>query len=275
MKSELTRQDDGTLILNVAIPWEKVKVMKEGVLEQAAKSANMPGFRKGKAPKKMVEDNADQARIREEILRSLLPEAYMKAVEEHDLKPILNPKVQVEKVDDNEDWTFTATTCEMPKIDLKDYKKKVKDITAKSKIAVPGKEEQKVNIDEIMKTLGENVEVSIPHILIDQEVDRQLSQTLEEIKRLGLSLDQYMASTNKTPETLRSEFEQKAIMDMKMEFALQHIAEEEKITVEEKEIEAAIANAKDPREKEHLTQNKYLLASILRQQKTVDFLRNL
>ena len=177
MKSTLERKHDGTLTLSVSIPWEKIKTTKEKVLDQAAQSAKMPGFRQGKAPKKLVEENVHHAKIREEVLKELLPNAYIEAVEEHKLKPILNPKVHVEKVDENEDWTFTATTCEMPTVELKDYKKKIKDITAKSKILVPGKEEsQGPDMDSIMKTLGDTVEVVIPQILVDQEVDRLLSQ---------------------------------------------------------------------------------------------------
>ena len=60
-----------------------------------------------------------------------------------------------------------------------------------------------------------------------------------------------------------------------MEFALQKIATEEGITVEEKEVEEAIQKAKDEKERKHLETNRYLLASILRQQKTLDFLKNL
>ena len=59
------------------------------------------------------------------------------------------------------------------------------------------------------------------------------------------------------------------------ESAPAEIAESEKITVEEKEIEEAIQKAKSEEEKKHLEGNKYLLAAILRQQKTLDFLKNL
>lgn len=277
MKSTLDRKDDGTLTLTVSIPWNKIKSTRDVVLEQAAQSAKMPGFRKGKAPKKLVEENVDEAKIREEVLKNLLPSAYVEAVEEHKLKPILNPQVHVEKVDEGEDWTFTATTCEMPKVTLKEgYKKQIKDVTAKSKIIKPGeKETQNPDMNEIMKILSENVEVTIPRILVDQEVDRLLSQTLDEIKRLGLTLDQYMASTQKSPEQLREDFAEKAKNDMKMEFALQEVAESEKITVDNSDIDETINAAKSPEEKANLERNKYMLANILRQQKTLDFLRNL
>jgi trigger factor len=126
-----------------------------------------------------------------------------------------------------------------------------------------------------VKALLESVTAEIPAILIENETDRLLSQTLDDVKKLGMTLDQYLASTGKKPEDLRNEYRKKADQDIKLEFALLKIAEEEKIAVEEKEIEEAIKAAKSDDEKKNLETNKYLLANILRQQKTLDFLKNL
>lgn len=275
MNSTLARLEDGTVQLTVTIPWDVVEKKRKEVIEQTATTAKMPGFRPGKAPKKLVEENVDEQKIQEEVLKELLPQAYIESVQEHDLKPIVNPKVHVQKISPKEAWVFSAETCEMPEINLGSYKEKIKDLTAKSKIAVPGKEVQEVTLDEIAKVLLETVEINIPKMLVDFEVDRLLSQTLDEIKKLGLNLDQYLASTGKNPEDLRKDYETKALNDIKIEFALQKVAESENISVEEKEIEEAIQKAKDETERNHLESNRYLLASILRQQKTLDFLRNL
>lgn len=286
MASTLEKLEDGTLKLKVTIPSASVVKAKEEVLEETTKKADVAGFRKGKAPKKLVEDKIDPERLHEDVLKKILPLAYVEAVKEHNLKPIINPKIHVEKLGDpsppaggsgqgGEDWVFFAETCEMPEVILEDYKKKVKEVTAKSKIIIPGKEKEEVSFDAIMKALLESVKVSIPRLLTEHEADRLLSQTLDEIKRLGLTLDQYLASTNKTPEQLRTEYQAKANSDMTIEFALQKVAETEKIAVEEKEIEEAIQKAKTPEEKQHLEANRYLLAGIIRQQKTLDFLKNL
>ncbi|HUD09545.1 MAG TPA: trigger factor [Patescibacteria group bacterium] len=275
MKSILAKQDDGTIQLTITIPWGVVKKAKEEALEAYLASAQLPGFRKGKAPKKLVEKNINQDHLREETLRKLLPEGYVEALKEHALKPILNPKIHVEKLEDDKDWTFTAFTAEAPEIILGDYKDAVKKVTAKSKIIVPGKEPTQANFEDISKAILETATVKIPKIIIDQEVDRLLAQTLDEVKRLGLTLDQYLASTGRNTEALRQEYEKKAENDIKLEFLLQKIAEAEKITVEEKEIDEAITQAKTDAEKQNLQNNRYLLASIIRQQKTLDFLRQL
>lgn len=274
--STLKKEADGTITLSISIPKAAIEKTKEEVVEQTITSSTLPGFRKGKAPRKMVEESISVEKLNEEILKKLLPDSYIAAVQEHKLRPIINPKIHVDSVTPGEDWTYTALTCEVPEINLGKYKDAIGKVTAKSKIALPGQEEKKEpNFDEIMKALTESVKVEIPSVLVEQEVDRLLSQMLQEIKTLGLTLDQYLASTKKTPEDLRNDYRTKAEQDIKIEFTLQQIADTEKITVEEKEIEEAIAKATTPEERQNLQSNRYLLTSIIRQQKTLDFLKTL
>ncbi|PIR80077.1 MAG: hypothetical protein COU25_02075 [Candidatus Levybacteria bacterium CG10_big_fil_rev_8_21_14_0_10_35_13] len=273
--SALKKNEDGTLDITVTIPWSLIEKTKEEILEEHTKDASAPGFRKGKVPKKIVEQNLTADHLREDILRKILPVAYSEAIKEQKINPIISPRIHVEKPEDTKDWQFSAETCEMPKISLGNYKDEVKKITAKSKIAVPGKEPAQVSFEEITKALLQSTSLSIPKVVLDQEVEKLLSQTLDEIKKLGLTLDQYLASTKRTTESLRQEYLKKAEADTKLEFILSEIAKTENIQVEEKEIEEAIQAAKTETEKENLSQNRYLLASIIRQQKTLDFIRNL
>lgn len=274
-KSILTKQEDGSIQLEIAIPKEKVLKTQEEVVQSLAQQATVAGFRKGKAPQKLATDKVNDGQVQEEVLKKLLPEAYIGAIQEHNLHPIMNPKIHVDKLDGGEDWKFTAITTETPEVQLGNYKEKVKEVTAKSKIAIPGKESKEASFDEIMQVLVEDITIKIPGVLIEQEVDRLLSQLLDDVKRLGLTLDQYLASTKRTVDDIRQEYAKRAEGDIKMELILQKIAETEHITVDEKEVDEAIEKSKDPKEREQLTGNKYLLASILRQQKTLDFLKNL
>lgn len=275
MNSTISKQTDGTITLTITIPASEIKKEREEIVEDAVKNADLPGFRKGKAPKELVEQNLDKEKAREEILKKLLPKHYIQAVTDHKLKPAINPKIHVTSIDEGEDWRFTAITCETPQITLGDYQKAVKDVTAKSKIVIPGRQPQPAKFEDIVQALLKSCLATIPKILTESEADKLLAQTLDEIKRLGLTLDQYLASTNKTPQTLRAEYQLKAEADIKLEAILQSIAQKEKITVSDTEIDEAIKKAKDDNERTHLEQNRYLLAAILRQQKTLDFIRNL
>ena len=274
-KERMVKDADGTITFNLSIPQEDIKKTWEEEVIAAVNKATLPGFREGKAPREIVEPRLDTEKIREEVLKKLLPKYYVDAVNEFSLKPIINPKVHVERIDDGTDWEFHAITCEMPEVKLNDYKEKVKEITAKSKIIIPGKEEQQPDFDAIMKAILEAVTLTVPAVLVEGEVERLLSQLLNEVKSLGLSLEQYLGSAKKTPEELQKENTEKATNDIEFEFVLQKIADEEKLTVTPQEVQEAMAKAKDDVERKQLEGNVYLLANILRQQKTLDFLRNL
>ncbi|MCL5438788.1 MAG: hypothetical protein M1268_02260 [Patescibacteria group bacterium] len=290
MISAIEKLQDGTIKLTLTIPFSDVTKTKEEVIGLFVAESELPGFRKGKAPKKLVEEKIDQEKVREEILKRLLPKAYSEAVKDHNLRPIINPQIHIHQIEESKDWIFVALTCEAPEINLGNYKDEIKKLTAKSKIIVPDREpfdklrarpfdkaqgKQEVNFDEIVKELLTNATVKIPKIIVDQETDRLLAQTLDEVKKLGLTLEQYLSSTQRTPQDLRAEYVKKAEDDIKLEFVLQKVAQDEKISVSEKEIDEAIQKAKDENERKNLEANRYLLASILRQQKTLDFLRNL
>lgn len=273
--ADLERTPDHSIELRIRIPWEKIKIEKAKVLEEMAKTVNVPGFRKGKVPVKLAEERIDKNKVNDEILRHLLPISYSEAVKEHGIKPVVDPSIHLESaLEDEKDWEVHAITCEYPEINLGDYKSEIKKITAKSKIEVPGKETEEPKLDDIITALLSSAEATIPGILIQRESDRLISQMLDEIKKLGMTLDQYLKSTGKTPEAVREEYASKAQTDLKLEFTLAKVAETEKITVEEVDIQKAIDSAK-PEEKASLEKNKYLLASILRQQKTLDFLKSL
>jgi FKBP-type peptidyl-prolyl cis-trans isomerase (trigger factor) len=273
--SQIKRDPDGTITLTITIPADAVTKAWGSEVENATKNATVQGFRKGKAPAKIVEGNLDQEKVREDVLRKLLPQHYMDAVKEHSLNPIVTPKIHVQKMEQGSAWEFTATTAEAPEVKLNNYKDAVKTVTAKSKIIIPGKEPTPPSLDELLAPVLETATVSIPSIIVEGQVERLLSQLLDEIKTLGLTLEQYLASTNKTAEDLKKEYTQKAETDIKLEFILQQIAEDEKITIEQREIDEALAKTKDENERQALQSNIYMLASILRQQKTIDFLRNL
>lgn len=281
MISALQKQPNGTIQITVTIPLSVVKKTWDGFIENAVKNAEIAGFRKGMAPRHLVEEKIDKTKVQEEVLKKLLPQYYIEAIKEHNINPIMSPKIHVEKLEDpktlseTKGWQFTALTCEAPTVDLNNYKDNIKSITIKSKIVIPGKENQAPKFEDIVKTLTNSVKVDVPEILLTSEADRLLAQTLDEIKKLGLTLDQYLQSTGKTPEGLREDYIKRAKNDITLEFVLQKIAQDEHIKVEEKEIEEAIQKAKDPNERKNLENNRYLLANILRQQKTLDFLKNL
>lgn len=272
MQVEKTQAEDKTITLKITVPWNTVEQARTRVVDHLVKQVQVSGFRRGMAPRNVAEQHLKKELIQEEVLKEVLGKAYNEAVKQEKLTPIITPRVHVDTFEDGTDLVFSAELCEAPEITMGDYKKDVKEVTAKSKIVVPGKEEQKPNVDAILDAVVKNAQVVIPKVLYEQEANRLLSQMLDELKSLGLSLDQYLASRGKKSEDLRAEYEAKAKRDLSLEFVLRKIADDEKITVENSDLEDVLKDVKDEAQKQQLMANPYLLASIIRQQKTLDFL---
>jgi len=282
MTSTVKNLDNGNIELTITIPWTSVTETYNTVVEDIVKEAELPGFRKGKAPRNTVEESLDKNKTYEEVLKRLIPDSYAQSVSEHTLKPIISPSITLTKAKEDEDWIVTALTCEKPTVTVGDYRKAIMDLKNEKqhKIWVPGQEQkpeeekkdQKPNVDELLDVIFKTTTVHLPAILVEQEVTRMLSNFLDQTKKLGLTIEQYLSSTGKTIETLRKEYKDEAKRVITLELALVEIADKESIQVEEKDVDEVIKTAKTPEEKEGLEKEKYYLASILRRQKTIQFL---
>lgn len=274
-KEGLVRRTDGTIEITIVIPWTEAKKTQEAIEDVLVKSVKIAGFRPGQAPKNVAKAKLNPELVKEEMLKKVVGEAYNKAVTKYAISPIISPHIHIEVFTEGTDIVFTAETCEEPKVELGKYKEEIAKVSTKSKIVVPGKEEEKPNLDAILEAGLNASKIEIPGILIESETSRLLSQMLDELKKLGLTLDQYLTSKGLDAEKLRNEYKIKAENDLKLEFFLRKIADEEKITVEKEDIEKALASIENPKEREEIMKNPYLVASIIRQQKTVTFLSNL
>ena len=83
---------------------------------------SVPGFRKGKAPRRLIESMYGSAVFYDDALEILFPDAYTKAVTESGIEPVSRPEVDVETVEKGKDVVFTAEVFVMPEVKLGDYK---------------------------------------------------------------------------------------------------------------------------------------------------------
>lgn len=274
-KEGVVRKNDGTIELTVIIPWAKAHKAQTEIENDLVKHVKIAGFRPGQAPKNVAKARLNPELVREEVLKKVVGAAYNEALDTHKLNPIISPKIHIEVFTEGTDIVFTAETCEEPAVELGKYKEEIQKVTAKSKIAIPGKEQEKPSLDSILEAALKTANVKVPEILVENETSRLLSQLLDELKKLGLTLDQYLTSRNLESEKLREDYRAKAEQDLKLEFFLRKVGDEQKITVEKEDIEKALASIENPKEREEIMKNPYLVASIIRQQKTVTYLTTL
>ena len=82
----------------------------------------VPGFRKGKAPRKIIENYYGAGVLVEEAFNTVLPDSYDKAVEETGIKPVAQPEIDLENIGAGEDCVYTATVYVRPEVTLGEYK---------------------------------------------------------------------------------------------------------------------------------------------------------
>ncbi|HJX46182.1 MAG TPA: trigger factor [Patescibacteria group bacterium] len=287
ISSVLAKSEDGTIQITFTIPHDIVSDEKKTVLKELAKEIEIPGFRKGMAPVEKVEEKVSKETLYEKILNKILPLELSNAFKTYNIKPVIYPKLELLSSKEGENWQIRITTCELPEIDLGDYKKAISEKTKVKAIWTPEKgdtKEKETKLtqgekeSEVIKTLVEIAKIKIPKPLKDEEVNSRLSRLLEQIEKLGLTLDNYLASIGKTSQTLRDEYEKEAVDSITIELALNKIANEEKIEIKEEEIDKAInATSGDPNfaEKLRSPEQRRAIASILRRREALEKLTNL
>ena len=277
--SVIAREEDGNIQITFTIPFGLVEKEKEHAILEMAGEVEIPGFRKGKAPLDKVKEKIGENRLMEHALGHVLPKALSDSVTEHKLKPAIYPKYELISAKENEAWQVRAITCELPEVELGDYKKAIAGASKASSIVVPGKENKKETPEEkegiVIKTLLELVKIKIPRILIEEEVQGRLSSLLARLEKLGLALEGYLNSIGKTVEVLKAEYEVQAKEAISLDLILSKVAEVENVKINEKDIEEALKVAQSTNPDENPESRKRLLESILKRRQALGLLVNL
>lgn len=121
MKSSVKKQKDGKIRLVVEIEPELVETRYREVLKDFQRQARLPGFREGKAPMELVEKKYSKE-AEEELLKSLIPEAYHRTIREKNMSPVTLPSISEIKLERGKKLTFAAEFEETPEVSIKNYK---------------------------------------------------------------------------------------------------------------------------------------------------------
>lgn len=273
MTTALTRLAGSAFELTMTVPWADIKKIYDQVFDELAAEIEVEGFRKGKAPKEVIQSKIDKSKIYSEVVNRILPESYAKALQEHGIKPVISPKVRITPMDigEEKDWQFIAHAAEKPKVDLDNYKDAIKTLNSSGKIWTPGEkpEEKTKKINEIIEKLLEVCKVELAEILVESEVNRLMATLIDDVRAAGLTYEQYLASKGETADSLKQKYQKQAETALKLEFVLEAVADDLAVKVTDQEINAIIDKETDSAKKQALKDQSYLLASIIRRENTL------
>lgn len=119
---EMKTNEDKTVELQVRVSAEEFGAAVDAAFKKNGKRIQVPGFRRGKAPRKMIEKMYGEGVFYEEAINNTYPPAYEKAVEEKGLEPVGRASVDIDGEVTADGYTFKATVAVKPEVVLGEYK---------------------------------------------------------------------------------------------------------------------------------------------------------
>ncbi|HEY8361711.1 MAG TPA: trigger factor [Tissierellaceae bacterium] len=122
MKALLEKKENNKAHFTVEIPAESFEDALQKAYLKNKHRFNIPGFRKGKAPRKIIELNYGEEIFYEDAINLLLPDAYEEAVEELKLEPVAAPEVDIDEIKKGQPIVAKFEVFVKPEVKLGDYK---------------------------------------------------------------------------------------------------------------------------------------------------------
>lgn len=113
---------DNKVSLEIEVPKEKVNEALENAYKKVVKTISVPGFRKGKVPRKVLELRFGPEILYNEALDILVDPAYNEAIKEYQLEPINQPEMELVQIKKDEPLIFKVNVEVKPEVELCEYK---------------------------------------------------------------------------------------------------------------------------------------------------------
>lgn len=148
MSVQVEKLEKSMAKLTITVEAAKFDAAVDSAYQKNKGKIALPGFRKGKAPRAMIEKMYGTGVFFEDAANELIPEAYETAAKESELEIVAQPEIEVTQMDKGTDFIFTATVAIKPEVTLGDYK----GIEVEKKEAEVSEEEITAEIDKARET---------------------------------------------------------------------------------------------------------------------------
>jgi len=156
--------------------------------QEISQSLKIPGFRPGKAPKFLIEQEVGNEQIQQKILEIALPNTYYQAIKENKILPIGPPEIKLTKFVPQELLVYEAIISVIPEVDLGDYKNKIKKSGLKLKepkitsqqieAVIKNLQKQRAKIKKVQRPSkkGDRVEIDFDVFVEGKKIDEASSK---------------------------------------------------------------------------------------------------
>lgn len=122
LAAKLDKKENNTVDFTITISKEIFGAAVEESFKKNVKKITVPGFRKGKAPRKLIEKTYGEGIFYDDAVDAVLPKAYDEAIKELELEPVDMPKIDIKEIGKDKDLVLTASVTVKPEVTLGEYK---------------------------------------------------------------------------------------------------------------------------------------------------------
>jgi trigger factor len=128
MQSTVEESGRHTVVLTVEVPTEEFARDLDRAYRRIGQQIKVPGFRKGHVPKRIIDAQIGHDAVMQEFIEDAIPQYYSEAVREHELAPIAEPEISLEKSDEGQPLVFSATVEVRPRLQLDGWREDVQGV---------------------------------------------------------------------------------------------------------------------------------------------------
>ena len=122
MSLQVEKMEKNMAKLTIEVAAEDLEKAMQNAYQKAKGRISIPGFRKGKAPRKMIEQMYGKGVFLEDAVNALIPEHYSKALAECEFEIVSQPTIDITQAEPGKAFIFTAEVATKPEVTLGDYK---------------------------------------------------------------------------------------------------------------------------------------------------------
>jgi trigger factor len=121
MKATAERIEKNTVLLEIEVETERFSKALDQAFQKLVKKVNVPGFRRGKAPRMIFERHVGTQALVDEAVEMVIPEAYFMAVGDTGIEPVAQPELELVQVEEGKPVVFKAKVTVKPEVTLGQY----------------------------------------------------------------------------------------------------------------------------------------------------------
>ncbi len=156
MSLQVEKLEHNMAKLTIEVSAEELEKALQGAYNKQKKNISIPGFRKGKVPRQMIEKMYGPEVFYDDAANQLIPEAYGKVYDEEDLEIVSQPKIDIVQIEKGKPFIFTAEVALKPEVTLGEYKglkvEKISNRVTQKEIEAKLVEEQEKNARTVSVT---------------------------------------------------------------------------------------------------------------------------